>query len=98
MSSDTSSVQSNRTEFGAFQGSQQSQLIAGATTKMNDTAWTIAFASFGAWWLVAPESVIRFYHWFHRRSRSQVQMPKPMEIRLLGLSQITLVVCVAVWH
>jgi succinate-acetate transporter protein len=49
------------------------------------------FGGFGLWWLVFPESVIRFYTWFHgRRSR----LPRPVAIRVMGAAWFVFVTAV----
>jgi hypothetical protein len=47
-------------------------------------------SSFGLWWVVAPQSVIRFYLWFHRNKI--IPMPTPMVIRILGFLWVVPVV------
>jgi hypothetical protein len=39
------------------------------------------FGGFGLWWVLLPDSVVRFYRWFHR---GQVKMPTPLAIRFIG--------------
>ena len=49
--------------------------------------------SFGLWWLAFPQSVMRFYTWFHR---GRVVMPQSIGIRVAGLAWIVLVLVVSV--
>jgi len=46
------------------------------------------FASFGLWWALFPQSVIRLYTWFHR---GKVKMPRLAAIRMMGTAWIVLV-------
>ena len=54
----------------------------------------VLVAGFGLWWVVFPESVIRFYTWFHS---GKVQMPKPSGVRIAGALWLLLVTLVAVF-
>jgi hypothetical protein len=47
---------------------------------------------FGLWLLIFPESVIRFYTWFHQGT---VKMPKAGAIRIVGATWLALAVIVA---
>lgn len=62
--------------------------------KTSDVVAIIAFASFGAWWLIVPRSVNRFYSWLHKRYRPK----KPLEIRIVGLLWIILVIGLGIWQ
>jgi len=46
------------------------------------------FASFGLWWVILPQSVIRFYHRFHG---GRVRLPSPFAIRCIGIGWIILI-------
>jgi hypothetical protein len=63
---------------------------------MNTTDWigTLAFAAFGAWWIVLPRSVIRFYGWFHR---GRLRAPSTVGIQIVGAFWI-LLVCGVAWR
>jgi hypothetical protein len=50
---------------------------------------------FGLWWVLSPNSVIRFYQWFHRE---QVSVPKPLMIRVVGVLWIVLVLGVTLYQ
>ena len=56
----------------------------------SDTISLILFVALGAWWLIAPRSVIRFYTWFHGK-HLRVH-PKPLGVRIAGFLWIVLVV------
>ena len=45
------------------------------------------FGGFGLWWVLLPDSVVRFYRWFHR---GQVKMPTPLIIRFIGIAWLIL--------
>ena len=49
----------------------------------------VAALSFGAWWLLAPHSVIRFYTWYWR---GKGVFPRPMAVRIFGAVWILLMV------
>ena len=55
--------------------------------KISDYFGFCVFAGFGVWWLLFPNSVIRFYRWFHR---GQVKLPAPFGVRLAGALWIAL--------
>jgi hypothetical protein len=46
------------------------------------------FASFGLWWVILPQSVIRFYDRFHG---GRVRLPSPFAIRCMGVGWIILI-------
>jgi len=46
------------------------------------------FLAFGLWWIFFPQSVIRFYQWFHRGA---VKMPNKSGVRLSGVVWVLLV-------
>jgi succinate-acetate transporter protein len=48
---------------------------------ISDLLAITVFVSFGLWWLLLPQSVARFYPWFHRR---KIKMPEPIVIRIIG--------------
>jgi len=56
--------------------------------KPNDYLGLAVCVGFGLWWVLFPNSVIRFYPWFHRRKMS---MPRPLVVRAVGLLWIALV-------
>jgi hypothetical protein len=66
----------------------------------SDAIGFLLFSSWGLWWLVAPESVIRFYAWFHQfqvshhRKLRPFAAPKPIGIRIAGLLWLALIVVV----
>jgi hypothetical protein len=60
---------------------------------MSDLLGSGLFVGFGAWFLLAPQSVIAFYSWFHR---GRVVMPKPLGVRTVGALSLCLLVAVAV--
>jgi len=52
------------------------------------------FGSFGLWWLLFPNSVIRFYTWFHG---GRVSLPRQVAIRVLGGLWIALVLAITMF-
>jgi len=66
--------------------------------KIDDVVGIIAFTSLGAWWLIAPQSVVRFYSWFYKRSNRKIEFPKLRVIRIIGLLWMILVICVSIWQ
>ena len=42
----------------------------------------VIFGGFGLWWALFPNSVIRFYKWFHN---GKVKMASPKAIRIIGI-------------
>ena len=62
----------------------------------SDIVGFVLFSSFGLWWIIAPQSVIRFYTWFHRGKLSP--MPTPTVIRIIGLLVVVLVVCITLFQ
>ena len=58
--------------------------------KPTDILALILFGSFGAWLVIAPNSVIRFYGSFHRKNLEV----KPIVVRILGFLWIILFVSV----
>jgi hypothetical protein len=62
---------------------------------MSDLLGTVAFSSFGLWWVIAPHSVIRFYSWFLAAATKRVPHgwpPRPMAIRVAGALWVIVVV------
>jgi len=57
----------------------------------SDLTGLALFGGFGLWWLAFPQSVIRFYTWFHRK---KVRMPKPIGVRIAGAAWLILVASV----
>jgi hypothetical protein len=55
---------------------------------MKDLLPALMFAAFGGWWLIFPDSVLRFYAWFHR---GKVKLPQPLIIRIIGAASIVLI-------
>ena len=47
----------------------------------NDAIGSAVVLSFGLWWVVSPESVIRFYTWFHR---GRAALPGARRVRIAG--------------
>lgn len=43
---------------------------------------------FGLWWVIFPQTVIRFYTWFHK---GRAKMPQPPVIRVIGAAWVVLV-------
>jgi succinate-acetate transporter protein len=62
------------------------------TMSKSDIFGCALFSSFGLWLILAPQSVIRFYKWFHRNKL--LPMPTMKVLRILGLFWIILVVIV----
>src|ERR1035437_734739 len=62
----------------------------------SDIVGFVLFSSFGLWWIIAPQSVIRFYTWFHRGKLSP--MPTPTVIRIIGLLVVVLMVCITLFQ
>jgi hypothetical protein len=62
----------------------------------SDTLGFLFVSSWGLWWLLAPQSVIRSYSWFHdeklRRKPPRMALPKPIGVRVAGLLWLALVV------
>ena len=59
---------------------------------LTDCVAFAAFTSFGLWWLIFPDSVIRFYSWFGPA------VPKnPVIIRLAGLAWTMVMICAFIW-
>jgi succinate-acetate transporter protein len=63
--------------------------------KQSDAFGLVLLVSFGLWWMVAPMSVITFYHWFHRGISRRAA--KPMAVRIAGLFWVVLVIVVFVF-
>jgi len=62
---------------------------------LSDYIALILFAGFGLWWLLFPNSVIRFYTWFHR---GRISIPRNlMIIRVAGGLWIALVLVVTIF-
>jgi hypothetical protein len=61
---------------------------------MSDVIGIGGALSFGLWWVVFPQSVIRFYTWFHH---GHISIPKATGIRVAGLLWIGLIVVVSVY-
>jgi len=59
--------------------------------KPQDYLGMTVFVGFGLWWVLLPDSVIRFYGWFHR---GKLSMPGPLTVRMIGLAWIALVLSV----
>jgi hypothetical protein len=57
----------------------------------SDYIGLIVFVGFGLWWVLFPNSVIRFYEWFHRR---KISAPKQSIVRIVGVLWIALVLWV----
>ncbi len=53
-----------------------------------DIAEPALFASFGLWWVILPQSVIRLYDRFHG---GRVRLPSPFAIRCIGIGWIILI-------
>ena len=54
----------------------------------SDLAGSTIFVAFGLWWLILPDSVIRFYTWFHPGGP---RLPSAQGIRLAGALWVALV-------
>ena len=50
--------------------------------------------AFGLWWILLPNSVIRFYTWFHR---GELKLPAVRGVRLAGAIWLIVVVAV-IWR
>jgi hypothetical protein len=59
----------------------------------SDVIGTVLYLSFGFWWMLFPNSVIRLYLWLFR---GKPALPKPWTIRFIGLAWIVLF-CVAIF-
>ena len=53
----------------------------------SDVAGVALFGGFGLWWVLLPDSVVRFYSWFHR---GRVKMPTALAIRFIGIGWLIL--------
>jgi len=53
-----------------------------------DIAGPALFASFGLWWVILPQSVIRFYARLHA---GRVRLPSAFTIRCIGIGWIILI-------
>ena len=62
----------------------------------NDLFALMLFGSFGAWWFIAPRSVLRFYAWFH--SKPELATKNPIQVRIAGLVWMVLLVGVMLWQ
>ncbi len=60
--------------------------------RAGDWIGTVAFASFGAWWLLEPRSVIQFYSWVRG---GRPGSPSVRGVRIAGAFWIALVLFVA---
>jgi len=60
--------------------------------RASDWIGTVAFAAFGAWWLLVPRSVLRFYSWLHS---GRFGIPREWGVRIAGALWILLVLFVA---
>ncbi len=61
---------------------------------VSDAVGSTFGVAFGLWWVFLPNSVIRFYTWFHR---SAVQLPPTKGVRLAGLVWL-LIIGVVLWR
>ena len=59
--------------------------------KLSDYIGFGIFLGWGLWWVVFPNSVIRFYTWFHPGG---VKVPRALGVRLVGALWIVLVLLV----
>ena len=48
----------------------------------SDYVGTAILLGFGFWWILFPESVIRFYTWFHKRKS---RLPGARWVRIMGV-------------
>jgi succinate-acetate transporter protein len=62
--------------------------------KPEDYIGLTVFVGFGLWWVLFPNSVIRFYGWFHR---GKVSMPRQSAVRMLGALWIAFVLGVTLY-
>ena len=62
--------------------------------KLSDYIGFGVFLGWGLWWLVFPNSAIRFYTRFHS---GKVRLPRPLGVRLAGALWIVLVIMLAVF-
>ena len=58
----------------------------------SDSLPFVAFISFGVWWLAFPQSVIRFYAWFHK---GKIKLPQPAAVRAIGAGWIVLIAVIS---
>lgn len=52
--------------------------------KNSDIIGLLLVVGFGLWWAILPNNVIRFYTWFHSRSKWYAA-PKPIAVRIIGI-------------
>jgi hypothetical protein len=62
--------------------------------KHDDYIGLVPYVGFGLWWVLFPNSVIKFYTWFGRR---RVSLPKQSAVRVLGVLWIALVLAVEIY-
>jgi hypothetical protein len=63
--------------------------------KAQDYLGLILFVGFGLWWVLFPNSVIRFYQWFHG---GKVSVRKPLMVRVVGVLWIVMVLGVTLYQ
>jgi hypothetical protein len=63
--------------------------------KAQDYLGLTLFVGFGLWWVLFPNSVIRFYQWLHR---GKVSVRKPLMIRVLGVVWLVMVLGVTLYQ
>jgi hypothetical protein len=69
-------------------------MIEAIETAINVVA-LVPFWLFGLWWLLLPQTVIRFYAWFHGlhgipRDVMLKRMGRPLTIRMIGAAWLSL--------
>ena len=62
--------------------------------KLSDYIGLGVFVGFGLWWVLLPNSVVRFYTWFHR---GRIRLPRPSLVRLVGGLWIALVLAITIF-
>ncbi len=61
--------------------------------KRDDYIGLVLCVGFGLWWALFPNSVIKFYTWFHH---GRVSLPKQSAVRVVGVLWIASVLAVAI--
>jgi hypothetical protein len=63
----------------------------------NGIPMLILVYGFGLWWVLAPESVIRFYCRFYQSQKNSFTRTTPRRIRLAGLLWLILITAALTW-
>jgi len=62
--------------------------------KLSDCIGLGMCVGFGLWWVLLPNSVVRFYTWFHH---GRVKLPRVSTVRLVGGLWIALVLAITIF-